>query len=88
MPVAPPVIEMQAPERVILTLNEAVALTCNTTNVNGEIKLKWVAPPSSVRHFCSFLPICMSLFCGCFVAALSPENAAACTSVRGALDKI
>ncbi|XP_077439612.1 mast/stem cell growth factor receptor kita isoform X1 [Vanacampus margaritifer] len=47
VPVAPPVIEMQAPERVILTLNEALALTCNTTNVNGEIKLKWVAPPSS-----------------------------------------
>ncbi|XP_051930028.1 mast/stem cell growth factor receptor kita isoform X2 [Hippocampus zosterae] len=47
VPVAPPVIEMQAPERVILTLNETVALTCNTTNVNGDIKLKWVAPPSS-----------------------------------------
>ncbi|XP_061634329.1 mast/stem cell growth factor receptor kita isoform X2 [Phyllopteryx taeniolatus] len=47
VPAAPPVIEMQAPERVILTLNEGLALTCNTTNVNGEIKLKWVAPPGS-----------------------------------------
>ncbi|XP_054646070.1 mast/stem cell growth factor receptor kita isoform X2 [Dunckerocampus dactyliophorus] len=47
VPVAPPVIEMQAPERVILTLNESLVLTCNTTNVNGEIQLKWVTPPGS-----------------------------------------
>ncbi|KAM3620504.1 uncharacterized protein V6R79_024611 [Siganus canaliculatus] len=47
VPVAPPVIEMQAPKRVILTRNESLSLTCNTTNVNGEIKLKWVAPPGS-----------------------------------------
>ncbi|XP_061153410.1 mast/stem cell growth factor receptor kita isoform X1 [Syngnathus typhle] len=47
VPEAPPVIGMQAPERVILTLNESLALTCNTTNVNSDIKLKWVAPPSS-----------------------------------------
>nr|XP_057928732.1 mast/stem cell growth factor receptor kita isoform X2 [Doryrhamphus excisus] len=47
VPVAPPVIEMQVPERVILTLQESLVLTCNTTNVNGEIKLKWVTPPGS-----------------------------------------
>ncbi|XP_077572577.1 mast/stem cell growth factor receptor kita [Stigmatopora nigra] len=47
VPTAPPVIEMQAPERVLLTLKEDLALTCNTTNVNGDIKLKWVTPPGS-----------------------------------------
>lgn len=48
VPVAPPVIEMHAPKRVILTLDENLSLTCNTTNVNGEIKLNWVTPPGSV----------------------------------------
>uniref|UniRef100_A0A4W6CCD5 receptor protein-tyrosine kinase n=1 Tax=Lates calcarifer TaxID=8187 RepID=A0A4W6CCD5_LATCA len=47
VPVAPPVIEMQAPKRVILTLNESLSLTCNTTNVNGDIKVQWVKPPGS-----------------------------------------
>ncbi|XP_070688060.1 mast/stem cell growth factor receptor kita isoform X2 [Pempheris klunzingeri] len=47
VPVAPPVIEMQTLKRVILTRNESLSLTCNTTNVNGEIKLKWVTPPGS-----------------------------------------
>nr|XP_046247950.1 mast/stem cell growth factor receptor kita isoform X2 [Scatophagus argus] len=47
VPIAPPVIEMQAPKRVILTQSESLSLTCNTTNVNGEIKLKWVTPPGS-----------------------------------------
>ncbi|XP_076583026.1 mast/stem cell growth factor receptor kita isoform X2 [Chaetodon auriga] len=47
VPVAPPVIEMQAPKRVILIRDESLSLTCNTSNVNGEIKLKWVAPPGS-----------------------------------------
>ncbi|GLD65525.1 mast/stem cell growth factor receptor Kit isoform X1 [Lates japonicus] len=47
VPVAPPVIEMQAPKRVILTLSESLSLTCNTTNVNGDIKLQWVTPPGS-----------------------------------------
>uniref|UniRef100_A0A4W6CI82 Mast/stem cell growth factor receptor n=1 Tax=Lates calcarifer TaxID=8187 RepID=A0A4W6CI82_LATCA len=51
VPVAPPVIEMQAPKRVILTLNESLSLTCNTTNVNGDIKVQWVKPPGSVRPF-------------------------------------
>ncbi|XP_073332081.1 mast/stem cell growth factor receptor kita isoform X1 [Pagrus major] len=47
VPVAPPVIEMQAPKRVILTRGEELSLTCNTTNVNGDINLKWVTPPGS-----------------------------------------
>uniref|UniRef100_A0A4W6CJL0 receptor protein-tyrosine kinase n=1 Tax=Lates calcarifer TaxID=8187 RepID=A0A4W6CJL0_LATCA len=38
---------MQAPKRVILTLNESLSLTCNTTNVNGDIKVQWVKPPGS-----------------------------------------
>ncbi|XP_038572428.1 mast/stem cell growth factor receptor kita isoform X1 [Micropterus salmoides] len=44
---APPVIQMQAPKRVIVTRDESLSLTCNTSNVNGEIHLKWVTPPSS-----------------------------------------
>ncbi|KAG7228763.1 hypothetical protein INR49_008541 [Caranx melampygus] len=47
VPVAPPVIEMQAYKRMILTRNESLSLTCNTTNVNGDIKLQWVTPPGS-----------------------------------------
>ncbi|KAM6938048.1 mast/stem cell growth factor receptor kita [Lycodopsis pacificus] len=47
VPVAPPVIEMQATKRVILTRDESLSLTCNTTNVNAEIQLKWVPPPGS-----------------------------------------
>nr|XP_020459033.1 mast/stem cell growth factor receptor Kit-like isoform X2 [Monopterus albus] len=47
VPTAPPVISMQAPKRVILTWGESLSLTCNTTNVNGEIKLQWATPPSS-----------------------------------------
>lgn len=47
VPIAPPVIEMQASKRVILIRDEGLSLTCNTTNVNGEIHLKWVTPPGS-----------------------------------------
>lgn len=47
VPVAPPVIEMQASKRVILTREESLSLTCNTSNVNGEITLQWVTPPGS-----------------------------------------
>ncbi|AWP11215.1 putative mast/stem cell growth factor receptor Kit [Scophthalmus maximus] len=47
VPIAPPVIDMQAPKRVILTREESLSLTCNTTNVNGEIKLQWATPPGS-----------------------------------------
>uniref|UniRef100_A0AAQ5X2Z3 receptor protein-tyrosine kinase n=1 Tax=Amphiprion ocellaris TaxID=80972 RepID=A0AAQ5X2Z3_AMPOC len=51
VPATPPVIEMQLSGRVILTRDESLSLTCNTTNVNGEIHLKWVTPPGSVRPF-------------------------------------
>ncbi|XP_049443147.1 mast/stem cell growth factor receptor kita isoform X1 [Epinephelus fuscoguttatus] len=47
VPDAPPVIEMQATGRVILTWKDSLSLTCNTTNVNGEITLNWVTPPGS-----------------------------------------
>ncbi|XP_068448929.1 mast/stem cell growth factor receptor kita [Clinocottus analis] len=47
VPVAPPVIEMQGTKRVILTRDESLSLACNTTNVNAEIEIKWVAPPGS-----------------------------------------
>lgn len=56
VPVAPPVIEM-ATKRVILTRDESLSLTCNTSNVNGEITLKWVTPPGSVRPFCLFIAL-------------------------------
>lgn len=52
VPVAPPVIEMKQPSRVILVRNQSLFLSCNTTNVNGEITLKWVIPPGSVRPVC------------------------------------
>ncbi|KAF3691194.1 Mast/stem cell growth factor receptor Kit [Channa argus] len=47
VPMAPPVIEMQVPKRVILTRNEMLSLTCNTSNVNAELRLKWVTPAGS-----------------------------------------
>ncbi|KAE8294517.1 Mast/stem cell growth factor receptor Kit [Larimichthys crocea] len=47
VPNAPPVIEMQAPKRLILTRNQSLYLACNTSNVNGDIQLKWVTPPGS-----------------------------------------
>ncbi|XP_037326310.2 mast/stem cell growth factor receptor kita isoform X2 [Pungitius pungitius] len=47
VPVARPVIEMQANKRVILILNESLSITCNTTNANAQIKLKWVPPAGS-----------------------------------------
>lgn len=62
VPVAPPAINMQAPTRVILVNNESLTLTCNTTNVNGEIKLKWVKPLGSVRLLCSYAVPCAVLY--------------------------
>uniref|UniRef100_A0A665U5J4 receptor protein-tyrosine kinase n=1 Tax=Echeneis naucrates TaxID=173247 RepID=A0A665U5J4_ECHNA len=61
VPIVPPVIEMQTPERMILIQNESLYLTCNTTNVNGDIKLQWVTPPGSVRTLVPF--ICCILCC-------------------------
>ncbi|CAB1324124.1 unnamed protein product, partial [Coregonus sp. 'balchen'] len=45
VPDVPPMIEMQGPKRVVLTRGQNLTLTCSTTNVNGDIKLKWAAPP-------------------------------------------
>ncbi|XP_071395168.1 mast/stem cell growth factor receptor kita isoform X1 [Centroberyx affinis] len=47
VPDAPPAIEMQAPKRIILTQGQKLSIFCSTTNVNGDIKLKWVSPPGS-----------------------------------------
>lgn len=58
VPVSPPAIMLQAPKRVILIRDERLDLTCNTTNVNGDIKLKWVTPLGSVRPFCLLLSVC------------------------------
>lgn len=49
---------LQAPKRMILICNESLYLTCNTTNVNGNIKLKWVPPLGSVRPFSLLLSVC------------------------------
>ncbi|KAM6963200.1 mast/stem cell growth factor receptor kita [Aplochiton taeniatus] len=47
VPQLPPVIVIHSPKRVVLTQGETFSLTCSTTNVNGDIKLKWAAPPGS-----------------------------------------
>ncbi|KAK0147254.1 Mast/stem cell growth factor receptor Kit [Merluccius polli] len=47
VPVAPPEIHLQAPKRVILTQGQSLSLACNTSNANGDIKLKWITPPGS-----------------------------------------
>ena len=49
VPVAPPEIHLQAPKRVILTRGQSLTLACNTSNANGDIKLKWITPLGSVR---------------------------------------
>uniref|UniRef100_A0A4W5KHZ5 receptor protein-tyrosine kinase n=1 Tax=Hucho hucho TaxID=62062 RepID=A0A4W5KHZ5_9TELE len=47
VPDAAPVIEIREPKRVVLTQGQTLTLTCSTTNVNGDIKLKWAAPPGT-----------------------------------------
>ncbi|XP_011492912.1 mast/stem cell growth factor receptor Kit isoform X2 [Oryzias latipes] len=47
VPDEPPVVEMHQPTQVILTRNQTLSLTCNTTNVNGDITLRWIVPPGS-----------------------------------------
>ncbi|XP_074524501.1 mast/stem cell growth factor receptor kita isoform X1 [Halichoeres trimaculatus] len=47
VPDARPVIELLAPKRVIRTQGESLSITCNTSNVNGDITLEWVTPPGS-----------------------------------------
>ncbi|XP_030627009.1 mast/stem cell growth factor receptor kita [Chanos chanos] len=40
----PPVIELLAPPKVLLTQGQRFTLTCSTTNVNSDIKIRWIAP--------------------------------------------
>ncbi|KAM4738934.1 mast/stem cell growth factor receptor kita isoform 2-T2 [Anableps anableps] len=47
VPVGPPEIQMQHPRRIILTRNEDLSITCSATNVNGELRVEWLAPPGS-----------------------------------------
>ncbi|KAK5618270.1 hypothetical protein CRENBAI_020220 [Crenichthys baileyi] len=47
VPVVPPVIQMHSPRRIILIRNQSLSITCNATNVNGDLTVKWVAPPGS-----------------------------------------
>ncbi|XP_038136631.1 mast/stem cell growth factor receptor kita isoform X2 [Cyprinodon tularosa] len=47
VPVGPPKIQVQHPRRIILTRNQSLSITCNATNVNGDLKVKWTAPPGS-----------------------------------------
>ncbi|KAJ3600138.1 hypothetical protein NHX12_034088 [Muraenolepis orangiensis] len=48
VPVAPPEIQLQGPKRVLLTQGQSLSLGCNTSNANGDIKIKWIPPPGSV----------------------------------------
>lgn len=82
VPVAPPVIEMQAPKRMILTLNESLSLTCNTSNVNGDIKLKWVTPPGSVRPLCLLFAVSALLVAGSVRACCTLCICCRCCFVR------
>ncbi|XP_020348353.1 mast/stem cell growth factor receptor Kit isoform X1 [Oncorhynchus kisutch] len=54
VPDTAPVIEMREPKRVILTRGQTLTLTCSTTNVNGDIKLKWAAPPGTDAVWASY----------------------------------
>ncbi|KAJ7986488.1 hypothetical protein DPEC_G00340400 [Dallia pectoralis] len=47
VPDTPPVIEVRGPKQVILTRGQALVLVCSTTNVNGEMELKWISPPGT-----------------------------------------
>uniref|UniRef100_A0AAY5KGJ6 receptor protein-tyrosine kinase n=1 Tax=Esox lucius TaxID=8010 RepID=A0AAY5KGJ6_ESOLU len=39
---------MRGPKSLVLTRGQTLTLTCSTTNVNGDIKLKWTSPPGTV----------------------------------------
>ncbi|KAM9479338.1 mast/stem cell growth factor receptor Kit-like isoform 4-T4 [Salvelinus alpinus] len=54
VPDVPPVIELRGPKRVVLTRGQNLTLTCSTTNVNGDIKLKWAAPPGTDAVWASY----------------------------------
>jgi len=51
VPDAPPEIHLDAPKRVILTQGQSLSLGCNTSNANGDIRIKWITPAGSVRLF-------------------------------------
>ncbi|XP_022520167.1 mast/stem cell growth factor receptor kita isoform X2 [Astyanax mexicanus] len=47
VPDKPPLIALREPRRVILTQGQKLSLTCNTSNVNSDIKVSWI-PPAGV----------------------------------------
>ncbi|XP_067085671.1 mast/stem cell growth factor receptor kita isoform X1 [Osmerus mordax] len=54
VPDTPPVVQVPGPRRVVLLQGQRLALSCITTNVNGDIKLKWSAPPGSGAVWASY----------------------------------
>ncbi|XP_073709264.1 mast/stem cell growth factor receptor kita isoform X1 [Garra rufa] len=58
VPGAPPVISLGQPQKVLLVQGEELSLSCNTSNVNSDITIKWKAPQGvqpSVQQFSSIL---------------------------------
>uniref|UniRef100_A0A672M2N3 Mast/stem cell growth factor receptor Kit n=1 Tax=Sinocyclocheilus grahami TaxID=75366 RepID=A0A672M2N3_SINGR len=49
VPDAPPVITLGQPQRVLLIQGEVLSLSCNTSNVNSDITIRWKAPQGVVR---------------------------------------
>lgn len=47
VPTAPPAITLLAPKRLILIRGENLSISCNTSNVNSDIKMRWLTPPGS-----------------------------------------
>uniref|UniRef100_A0A672M2R4 Mast/stem cell growth factor receptor Kit n=1 Tax=Sinocyclocheilus grahami TaxID=75366 RepID=A0A672M2R4_SINGR len=50
---APPVITLGQPQRVLLIQGEVLSLSCNTSNVNSDITIRWKQP--SVQQFSNIL---------------------------------
>ncbi|KTG35882.1 hypothetical protein cypCar_00031968 [Cyprinus carpio] len=58
LPNAPPVITLGQSPRVLLIQGEELSLSCNTSNVNSDITIRWKAPQGvqpSVQQFSSIL---------------------------------
>uniref|UniRef100_A0A672LT52 Mast/stem cell growth factor receptor n=1 Tax=Sinocyclocheilus grahami TaxID=75366 RepID=A0A672LT52_SINGR len=58
VPDAPPVITLGQPQRVLLIQGEVLSLSCNTSNVNSDITIRWKAPQGvqpSVQQFSNIL---------------------------------
>uniref|UniRef100_A0A672LWH4 Mast/stem cell growth factor receptor Kit n=1 Tax=Sinocyclocheilus grahami TaxID=75366 RepID=A0A672LWH4_SINGR len=53
VPDAPPVITLGQPQRVLLIQGEVLSLSCNTSNVNSDITIRWKQP--SVQQFSNIL---------------------------------